>query len=43
MVMNLMFDMTRKHGTTLILVTHDPALAGSCDVMVKLRDGRVLQ
>jgi len=41
-VMDLMFDMTRKHGTTLILVTHDAALAGSCDVQVKLRDGRVL-
>jgi putative ABC transport system ATP-binding protein len=41
-VMELMFDMTRKYGTTLILVTHDAALAGSCDVQVKLRDGRVV-
>ncbi len=41
-VMDLMFDMTRKHGTTLILVTHDAALAGSCDIQVKLRDGKVL-
>ena len=41
-VMALMFDMTRKYGTTLILVTHDAALAGSCDVQVKLRDGKVL-
>ncbi len=40
-VMDLMFDMTRKHGTTLILVTHDATLAGSCDMQVKLRDGRV--
>jgi putative ABC transport system ATP-binding protein len=41
-VMDLMFDMTRKHGTTLILVTHDPALAASCDIMVKLRDGKIV-
>jgi putative ABC transport system ATP-binding protein len=41
-VMDLMFDMTRKHGTTLILVTHDAALAESCDVHVRLRDGKVL-
>ena len=40
-VMALMFDMTRKHGTTLILVTHDAALAESCDIQVKLRDGKV--
>jgi putative ABC transport system ATP-binding protein len=42
-VMDLMFDMTRKYGTTLILVTHDQQLAGSCDMMVKLRDGKILQ
>lgn len=41
-VMSLMFDMTRKHGTTLILVTHDPALAESCDMIVKIRDGRIV-
>jgi len=41
-VMALMFDMTRKHGTTLILVTHDATLANSCDIQVKLRDGKVL-
>ena len=42
-VMELMFDMTRKHGTTLILVTHDAALAATCDVLVKLKDGTVIQ
>ena len=41
-VMALMFDMTRKHGTTLILITHDAALAETCDMQVRLRDGRVL-
>ncbi|MBU6475870.1 MAG: ABC transporter ATP-binding protein [Alphaproteobacteria bacterium] len=42
-VMRLMFDMTKKHGTTLILVTHDERLAESCDMQVRLRDGMVLQ
>lgn len=41
-VMRLMFDMTRKYGTTLILVTHDQALAASCDVTVKIHDGKIL-
>lgn len=40
-VMALMFDMTRKHGTTLVLVTHDPALAESCDIKVRISDGKI--
>ncbi len=40
-VMDLMFDMTRKHGTTLILVTHDEHLAESCDMQVRIKDGKV--
>ena len=40
-IMDMMFDMTRKHGTTLLLVTHDPVLAGGCDIMVNIRDGRI--
>ena len=27
-VMELMFDLNREAGTTLVLVTHDPAIAG---------------
>jgi putative ABC transport system ATP-binding protein len=40
-VMDLMFDMTRDNGTTLILVTHDSTLAGKCDLQVKIRDGKI--
>ena len=32
----------RRHGTTLILVTHDPALAAHAQRIVELRDGRVV-
>jgi putative ABC transport system ATP-binding protein len=41
-VMNLMFDLTRQNGTTLVLVTHDADLASRCDVTVKIRDGHIL-
>ncbi len=41
-VMDLMFAMTREHGTTLILVTHDENLADSCDMHVRIIDGKVL-
>jgi putative ABC transport system ATP-binding protein len=40
-VMDLMFDMTRDNGTTLLLVTHDATLAGKCDIKVNIRDGKI--
>jgi len=40
-VIDLMFDMTRKHGTTLVLVTHDAQLAARCDVKISIRDGKI--
>lgn len=41
-VMDIMFNLTRDHGTTLVLVTHDATLAAQCDVSVKIRDGKIL-
>ena len=40
-VMQLMFDMTRARGSTLILVTHDAGLAAQCDMTVRISDGRI--
>jgi putative ABC transport system ATP-binding protein len=39
-VIELMFDLSRKRGATLLLITHDPALAARCDRIVRLVDGR---
>jgi len=41
-VIELMFDLAARRGTTLMLITHDPALAGRCRRLVRLRDGRIL-
>ncbi|AXQ27248.1 ATP-binding cassette domain-containing protein [Solimonas sp. K1W22B-7] len=38
-IIDLMFDMNRAHGTTLILVTHDPALAARCGRTLTLVGG----
>ena len=36
-----MFALKRDRGTTLILVTHDLALASKCDRIISLRSGRI--
>src|SRR6267378_451151 len=40
-VVDLLFALNRERGTTLLLVTHDEALADRADRVVSLRDGRV--
>ena len=40
-VMDLLFGMQARSGTTLMLITHDPALAARCDRRIRIADGRV--
>ena len=41
-VMGLMFDMNREAGTTLVLVTHDRAIAARCDRQLHIEAGRLV-
>ncbi|MBA3321292.1 MAG: ABC transporter ATP-binding protein [Pyrinomonadaceae bacterium] len=41
-VFELMLEMNRHHGATLVLVTHDAELAAEADRQIRLRDGRVV-
>ena len=41
-VINLLFELNAESGTTLILVTHDEALAARCGRIVRLSAGRIL-
>jgi putative ABC transport system ATP-binding protein len=41
-IIELLVGMNRRLGTTLVLVTHDAALAGHADRVVTLRDGRIV-
>ncbi len=43
MVMRLLFDLQRRSGTTLIIVTHAPDLAAKCSRILKLADGQIVQ
>ncbi|WP_101065914.1 ABC transporter ATP-binding protein [Roseovarius salinarum] len=40
-IIDLLFDLRRRHGSTLVLVTHAPDLAARCDRVVELHDGRL--
>ena len=41
-VINLLFDLHRRRRTTLLLITHDPALADRCERIVELKDGLIV-
>jgi putative ABC transport system ATP-binding protein len=41
-VIDLLFALQARHGTTLVLITHDASLAQRCDRIVRLADGRVI-
>ncbi|MFK8075674.1 MAG: ABC transporter ATP-binding protein [Granulosicoccus sp.] len=41
LIMQLLFDLNRDSGTTLLLVTHDTELAARCDRTLKLQDGQL--
>ena len=40
-IIDLMFAGHAQRGTTLVLVTHDPALAARCDRVVRMRSGHI--
>jgi putative ABC transport system ATP-binding protein len=40
-VADVLFAKARERGMTLVLVTHDPALAKRCDRQIAMRSGRV--
>jgi putative ABC transport system ATP-binding protein len=41
-VMELLLDLNRSEGTTLVLVTHDPAVAAHASRVLTVRDGEVI-
>jgi len=42
-IAELMFDLVADTGAAMVLVTHDEALAGRADRVVRLRDGRTVE
>lgn len=40
-IIDTLFDLSARRDTTLLLITHDPAIAARCERVVHLRDGQV--
>ena len=32
-----------RHGTTLLLITHDPSVAERCERLIRLLDGKIIE
>ncbi len=41
-ILNLMRELNRTRGLTLVLVTHDPGVGAGCDRIVRMRDGEIV-
>jgi len=42
-IMNLLLSLNKEHGTTLIVVTHDPEIASFTERIIQIRDGVVVE
>ena len=42
-IIDLLFEYNRQHNTTLVLVTHDPALASLCQRQILIQDGQLVE
>jgi putative ABC transport system ATP-binding protein len=41
-IMDLLMELRKQRGMTIIVATHDPVVASRCDRIIRLRDGRVI-
>ncbi|SCL68555.1 ABC transporter ATP-binding protein [Micromonospora chersina] len=42
-ILDLLLDLRDRHGMTILLATHEQAVAARCDRLVRLGDGRVVE
>jgi putative ABC transport system ATP-binding protein len=41
-ILDLLFERREESGATLLVITHDPALAGRCGRVLEMQDGRIV-
>jgi putative ABC transport system ATP-binding protein len=42
-IIDLIFELHAKRGTTLVLITHDASLAARCDRVIRMADGAIVE
>jgi putative ABC transport system ATP-binding protein len=42
-ILDLLFERQRDTGATLLVITHDPALAARCNRVLEMQDGRIVR
>ena len=42
-ILDLLFDRRRETGATLLVITHDPALAARCERVLEMQDGHIVR
>ena len=42
-IFDLLLDLARIDGITLVMATHDRGLAAQCDRLVEMRDGKICE
>ena len=42
-IIELIFELSQRRGTTLLLITHDAAIARRCSRILRLADGRIIE
>lgn len=43
LIENMLFNLNKEKGITLVIVTHDPDLAAKCERIIELKDGEVIR
>ena len=42
-ILDLLFERQQETGATLLVITHDPALAARCGRVLEMQDGRIVE
>jgi putative ABC transport system ATP-binding protein len=42
-ILDLLLDLRERHGMTILLATHERAIAARCDRLIRLGDGRIVE
>jgi putative ABC transport system ATP-binding protein len=42
-ILDLLFERQKETGATLLVITHDPALAARCERVLEMQDGRIVR